>query len=162
MLDLELLNKRHEVPDEALTAHIAQNFSGSLLSLRQLAPFVAEIRRRFKILPRKRGVDGQHKTISGCRTFKSFCETVLHRKPRTVRHALRGLEILRTEKEAPSKAAIIAALARYIARRCETLNLSVFEREDVYDLVEQETQAKGLSAIKREDVYILVKPNGNT
>ncbi len=87
---LQLLPERHEMDGDALSNHIRDNFCGSLLSLRQLKPFVQEILRRFKCLPRKKSMDGTYPTISGHRTFKSWCGGVLHRSDRTVRYMLKG------------------------------------------------------------------------
>ncbi|SRR6266849_5880653 len=87
---LERLPERHEMVDDALSRHIQDNFCGSLLSLRQLKPFVQEILRRFKRLPRKKSMDGTYPTISGHRTFRSWCGGVLHRSDRTVRYMLKG------------------------------------------------------------------------
>ena len=83
------LDARHdEMTAEELTYLVQSNFSGSLLSLRQLKPFIEEIKRRFKHLPRKIGVDGQYRTIAGHRNFKSWCAGVLNRTDRAVRFML--------------------------------------------------------------------------
>lgn len=79
---------RYEAPAEELSQYVSENFGGNLLTLRQLEPYIREIQRRFIILPRNRGVDGQFKTISGCRSFKLWCSNNLGRTDRTVRYML--------------------------------------------------------------------------
>jgi hypothetical protein len=89
-LDLKLLlDERHTADPEVLTKYIRMNFGGTLLSLRQLEPYLRELRRRFKLLPRKSGVNGEFKTIDGQRFFKDWCPAVLHKSDRTVRHMLK-------------------------------------------------------------------------
>jgi len=85
-----LLEQRYDMSADDLSNHIRQNFSGSLLSLKQLEPFIREMLRRFKRLPRKVGVDGKRRPIAGCTTFKMWCRTVLNRQDRTVRYMLAG------------------------------------------------------------------------
>ena len=68
--NLQLLENRHEIPAEELSEFISTNFGTNLLTLRQLEPYITEIKRRFKTLPRTLGVDGNYKTISGHRSLK--------------------------------------------------------------------------------------------
>jgi hypothetical protein len=85
---LQLVERRHELDANDLSEHIRQNWGGSLLTLRQLEPFVSEILRRFKCLPRKRQVNGDFARIAGHRSFKSWYNGVLNRKERSVRYML--------------------------------------------------------------------------
>jgi|CZKC01.1.fsa_nt_gi hypothetical protein len=66
---LALLPQRYEMAGDVLSQHIQDNFSGSLLSLSDLKPFIEEMLRRFKHLPRTQNVDGTHPNIAGFRTF---------------------------------------------------------------------------------------------
>src|SRR5712671_3284557 len=86
--DLQLLENRHETPVEELSEFVSANFNGNLLTLRQLEPYITEIKRRFKTLPRKQGVDGRYQMIAGHRTFKSWCKGVVGRTDRCVRYML--------------------------------------------------------------------------
>ena len=86
--DFGLLDNRHTATNDVLNDYIQTRFGGNLLSLRQLEPFIREIRRRFKTLPRRKQLNGEYKTIGGCRNFKSWCLTILKRPDRTVRHML--------------------------------------------------------------------------
>lgn len=86
--NLALLENRHDIPPEELSNFIADNFGGNLLTLRQLEPYIVEINRRFRHLPRKASVDGKYKAISGHRNFKDWCSGVLHRTDRAVRYML--------------------------------------------------------------------------
>ena len=88
--DLVKLERRFDLSADELSAHIQQNFGGSLLSLRQLEPLIREMLRRFKHLPRTIGVDGKRPSIAGCTTFKMWCRTILNRTDRTVRYMLAG------------------------------------------------------------------------
>ena len=115
----------YETTGEQLTDYICSHFSGSLLSLRQLEPFIKEIKRRFKTLPRKRGVDGEYKTISGHRSFKSWC-SVLNRSDRAVRYMLAKARPEKDKKKKDVEAAeTISALSdrlvKYVVRNIETL-----------------------------------------
>ena len=94
---LATLDSRHEMDSDDLTKYLYENFSGSLLSLKQLHPLIAEMLRRFKRLPRKKSVDGTYPTIAGYRSFGvgkrepiGWCQGVLHRNARTVRYMLAG------------------------------------------------------------------------
>jgi len=88
--DLELLAERHEVDADVLSDHIRKNFEGSVVSLKSLEPLVREILRRFRRLPRKKSVDGTYPSLGGYRSFKAWCQFVLHRSDRTVRYMLSG------------------------------------------------------------------------
>ena len=94
---LATLDSRHEMDSDDLTRYLYENFSGSLLSLKQLQPLIAEVLRRFKMLPRTKSVDGMYPTIAGYRSFGvskrepiGWCQGVLHRNARTVRYMLAG------------------------------------------------------------------------
>ena len=94
------LDARHDqMTADELTYLVQSNFSGSLLSLRQLKPFIEEIKRRFKHLPRKVGVDGNYKTIAGHRNFKSWCAGILNRTDRAVRYMLVKAQKPKDKKE---------------------------------------------------------------
>jgi hypothetical protein len=109
-VDLMLLQERHDTPSEELANFVQTNFGGNLLTLRQLEPYITEIKRRFRVLPRKPGVDGRFKTISGQRNFKNWCRAVLNRTDRCVRYML-----AKSRNEAPrSKAESISAVQRCI------------------------------------------------
>lgn len=148
-VDLQLLAQRHEIADECLTDYIRQNFSGSLLSLRTLAPFIKEIRRRFRCLPRKRGVDGNFKMIAGCRTFKEFCSKVLNRTDRAVRYAIAGIGSKPKEKAERSRTEIISALTAYVLKRFENLELTVDEKSQVISGLQGSTNQKPLMGESR-------------
>jgi hypothetical protein len=81
---------RENMTDESLTQYAKDHFSGSLLSLRQLEPLLREIKRRFRYLPRKIGVDGKRKMIGDCTKFSDWCKQVLQRSDRSVRYMLAG------------------------------------------------------------------------
>jgi hypothetical protein len=89
---LAALEIRHGMDADVLTQHIAANFSGSLLSLRQLKPFIEEILRQFKHLPKKKSVDGTYPAIAGYRTFNDVPAKCLtchkaHAKRKPATHA---------------------------------------------------------------------------
>lgn len=88
--DVELVNKWHGLDGEALGEHIERQFKGICLTLRQLLPWIEEMKRRFNLLPRGKQVDGAYKTIRGCRSFKEWVETKLKRSERTVYYLLAG------------------------------------------------------------------------
>jgi hypothetical protein len=94
---LATLDSRHEMDSDDLTKYLYENFSGNLLSLKQLQPLIAEVLRRFKTLPRGKSVTGMYPTIAGYRSFGvskrepiGWCQGVLHRNARTVRYMLAG------------------------------------------------------------------------
>jgi hypothetical protein len=89
---------RESMTDDSLTQYAREHFSGSLLSLRQLEPLIREVKRRFRHLPRKLGVDGKRKTISDCTKFSDWCQQVLQRSDRTVRYMLAGGNTKRSKK----------------------------------------------------------------
>jgi hypothetical protein len=117
--NLHLLERRHDMPPEELSEFVSVNFGGNLLTLRQLEPFIAEIKRRFKTLPRKAGVDGKYKTIGGHRSFKSWCHGVLGRTDRTVRYMLSKSknEEQKPKKEAETISAVLNRCVNYITRQ---------------------------------------------
>jgi hypothetical protein len=82
---LALVETRRDVDVEELTAHVAAHFQ--LLTRRQLLPFIREMRRRFKHLPRK-SLNSVRPSIAGCVSFGESCQKVLRRTPRTVRYLL--------------------------------------------------------------------------
>jgi hypothetical protein len=116
--DLSLLDRRHEVPPEELSEFVSTNFGGNLLTLRQLEPFISEIRRRFKILPRKANLGG-YKTISGHRSFKTWCSGVLGRTDRTVRYMLAKSknEEKKLQKQAETISAVLNRTLVYIMKQ---------------------------------------------
>src|ERR1017187_207557 len=123
---LALLPQRYEMAGDVLSQHIQDNFSGSLLSLSDLKPFIEEMLRRFKHLPRTQNVDGTHPNIAGFRTFGytpkctkchkpkheftthkfeldleatkrlGWCKGTLNRDSRTVRYMLAGGNLKRS------------------------------------------------------------------
>jgi len=107
------------MPSEELSNFVSTNFGGNLLTLRQLEPFITEIKRRFKTLPRKTGIDGKYKTIGKHRSFKSWCYGVLGRTDRTVRYMLSKSknEIQKPEKEAEPISAVLNRCMAYIKRQ---------------------------------------------
>jgi hypothetical protein len=117
--DLRLLERRHDMPPEELSEFVSVNFGGNLLTLRQLEPFITEIKRRFKTLPRKAGVDGKYKMIGGHRSFKSWCHGVLGRTDRTVRYMLSKSknEERKPNKEAETISAVLIRCVNYITRQ---------------------------------------------
>jgi hypothetical protein len=100
---VELVKSRHNLAPEVLSDYIRQHFSNdSLLSLRQLAPFVEEIRRRFRTLPRKLDIHGKRPTLCGHRKFSDWCKAVLNRSDRTVRYMLSGGNLKRSKQNGNS------------------------------------------------------------
>lgn len=87
-LTTDIVNRRHDMDSESLTEFVIQNFEGNLLTLRQLEPFISEVKRRFRTLPRTPDVHGNRPTISGCKNFATWCQKVLRRTDRTVRYML--------------------------------------------------------------------------
>jgi hypothetical protein len=123
--DLQLLENRSTLPADDLSKHIQDNFGGSLLSLRQLEPFISEMLRRFKRLPRKVGVDGNRPTIAGCTSFKIWCSTVLHRTDRCVRYMLKRSQsgtIKKTKTEKLSAKHTSARVLKYLDRQLSNAN----------------------------------------
>jgi hypothetical protein len=118
------LDARHdEMTAEELTYLVQTNFSGSLLSLRQLKPFIEEIKRRFKHLPRKMGVDGEYKKISGHRNFKFWCASILHRSDRAVRYMLAKASNTpnknKLEDETETISVVSARVGKYLTDRAK-------------------------------------------
>ncbi len=131
-VDLKLVEKRHDVSPEILTRYIADNFVGNLLTLRQLEPFISEVKRRFKILPRKKDITGNYKTIYGCRTFKAWCLGVLHRSDRTVRYMLakaHGDKKKNTVERAETISAVSSRILAHIER--QTKKFTEDERSEI-------------------------------
>src|SRR5258708_786896 len=114
---------------EELSQFVSTNFGGNLLTLRQLEPFITEIKRRFKTLSRKKGVDGKYKLIGGYRSFKSWCHGVLGRTDRTVRYMLSKSknEEQKPEKEAETISAVLTRCLTYINRQ----PLDEWTKEDI-------------------------------
>jgi hypothetical protein len=120
---LNTLEERHDVDVEVLSNHVRENFNGSMLSLRQLEPIISEILRRFKHLPRKIAVNGEYPTIAGHRTFKSWCDGVLHRTPRAVRYMLAGGNKKRQTSKQESVSPLDAvAILNYLDRHVSKLD----------------------------------------
>ncbi len=119
--NLQLLDNRHEIPVEELSSYVSTSFNGNLLTLRQLEPFIAEIKRRFRTLPRNMGVDGKYKMIAGHRSFKSWCKGVVGRTDRCVRYMLAKAK--NQEKKSKDKAETISVvlnrIVTYIKRQGE-------------------------------------------
>src|SRR6266478_5296560 len=142
-LDLQLLEQRHEMSPEELSEFVSTNFGGNLLTLRQLEPFIAEIKRRFKTLPRKARVDGKYKMIGGHRSFKSWCHGVLGRTDRTVRYMLsksKNEEQKSTEKsakEAETISAVLNRCAKYIAKQ----ELDELTKNAILEILESQREA---------------------
>jgi hypothetical protein len=81
---------RTSLDDDTLGACIEEYGGGALLTLKMCMPLVDEMKRRFKILDRKKQVNGTYKTIRGCQTFQEYCQKVLHRTEQAVYLMLRG------------------------------------------------------------------------
>src|SRR6266576_3990362 len=113
--NLQLLEQRHEIPVDELSEYVSTNFNGNLLTLRQLEPYITEIKRRFKTLPRKMGVDGKYRMIAGHRSFKSWCKGVVGRTDRCVRYMLLKSreEERKSEKGAESLSLVLSRCLKY-------------------------------------------------
>src|ERR1700722_12383382 len=72
-------NNGKEALARETSEYLARVVAAGLTTLVALRPYIEELWRRFDAL--KLG-----ETIHGCRTQKDFCESVLHRDPRTVRY----------------------------------------------------------------------------
>jgi hypothetical protein len=132
------LEVRHnEMTAEELTHLVQSNFSGSMLSLRQLKPFIEEIRRRFRHLPRKVSVDGAYKTIAGHRNFKSWCDGVLRRTDRAVRYMLAKAsgDKKKSKNESEDISAVLALVGRYLTKKADKFEGS--ERAEFLKAVEE-------------------------
>ena len=82
----EAVQHRETLDNDELASYI----EGAVLTLRIVAPLVEEMKRRFQNLDRSKQVNGKYNTIRGCRSFKEFCETVLHRTEQAVYLMLRN------------------------------------------------------------------------
>lgn len=71
------------MPSDQLAEHVRDGIGGVYFSMAMIAPYIQELWRRFETL-------GAGESISGCRTKKEYCETVLNRTPRAVRYMLAG------------------------------------------------------------------------
>jgi hypothetical protein len=87
---MDLLKNLHEVDGEKLGEYIEGRLGGVCTTLRHLQPLIVEIKRRFKLLPRGKRMDGTYNTIRGCRTFKEWVATKLKRTDRAVYYLLSG------------------------------------------------------------------------
>ena len=87
-LDVAMVENRHNVDGDALSEYIERHFEGVFATLRHIRPLLEEMRRRFKTLPRGKRPDGTFHTIRGCRNFKEWVLTTLHRSERAVYYAL--------------------------------------------------------------------------
>jgi hypothetical protein len=86
----DAVRDRTTLDNDTLGKCIEEYGSGALLTLKMCMPLVDEMKRRFKILDRKRQVNGEFATIRGCRSFQDFCQKVLHRSEQAVYLMLRG------------------------------------------------------------------------
>jgi hypothetical protein len=100
-----------------LSEFVSANFSGNMLTLRQLSPFIQELKRRFKTLPRNKGVTGEFKTICGHRSFKSWCLGVLRRTDRAVRYMLTTGHGNNKKKTAETLSALLIRTIEYVKRQ---------------------------------------------
>jgi len=111
---LALIGTRHDIDVEELSGHVAAHFQ--LLTLRQLLPFIKEMRRRFRHLPR-RSIDGVRPSIAGCVTFGEWCWKVLRRTPRTVRYLLQEKpEKPKGKKLPPDANAILSYVEKHASK----------------------------------------------
>jgi hypothetical protein len=140
---LAVLDSRHEMDVEILSKHIQDNFSGSMLSLKQLKPLIVEIKRCFKRLPRKKSLDGTYPTIAGHRSFGAgkadkvgWCLGVLHKDDRTVRYMLAGGNVNRGSLK--HRMETVSSLDIGLVMRYLTTKLGTLDRP------KQEQLAKGL------------------
>ena len=85
----DAVRDRTSLDDDTIGACIEEYGGGALLTLKMCMPLVDEMKRRFKILDRKKQVNGTYKTIRGCRTFQEYCQKVLHRTEQAVYLMLR-------------------------------------------------------------------------
>jgi hypothetical protein len=88
--DVELVKNRRDVDGETLGEYVELQFNGVCTTLRHLLPLIAEMKRKFTLLPRGKQVDGTYKIIRGCRSFKEWVETKLRRSERAVYYLLGG------------------------------------------------------------------------
>lgn len=88
--DVELVKNRRDVDGETLGEYVELQFNGVCMTLRHLLPLIAEMKRKFTLLPRGKQVDGTYRTIRGCRSFKEWVETKLRRSERSVYYLLGG------------------------------------------------------------------------
>lgn len=95
----DAVRDRTSLDDDTLGVCIEQYGGGALLTLRMCMPLVDEIKRRFKNLDKKKQLNGDYKTIRGCRSFQDYCQKVLHRTEQAVYAALRNGQ---TKKALPS------------------------------------------------------------
>lgn len=158
--NLQLLESRHEIAADELSEFVSANFGGNLLTLRQLEPYIVEIKRRFKTLPRKMGVDGTYKTISGHRSFKSWCQGVLKRTDRTVRYMLAKSknEERKSTKRTETISAVLSRCMKYIEKqeldewtKTETLRFLAkrLEEHQHYEEISQQNGTKPVEALQQ-------------
>jgi hypothetical protein len=126
---LETLDSRHAMGSDELTKYLYENFAGSLLSLKQLQPLIAEVLRRFKQLPRKQSVDGTYPTIAGYRSFGvsnrepiGWCQGVLHRNARTVRYMLAGGNKAKSQPKKERVSVDAVAILKYLDEHISELD----------------------------------------
>ena len=106
----DAVRDRTTLDDDTLGVCIEEYSGGALLTLKMCMPLVDEMKRRFKILDRKKQVNGQYKTIRGCRTFQDFCQKVLHRTEQAVYLMLRGGTPASSKPSTESKSTKIQAV----------------------------------------------------
>lgn len=129
------LDTRYEMSAEELTRVILSNFSDSTLKLRQLKPFIEEIRRRFKHRPRKIGVDGKYTLVAGHKTFKSWCDGVLHRTDRAVHYMIKKASgDKKKESKTESISVISERVKKYIQNQVDKFEGS--ERDELLKHIE--------------------------
>jgi hypothetical protein len=117
-----LLDVRHDASNEELCAHIRSNFHGNINSLKILEPFVREVLRRFKHLPRKKNVDGTRPSIGGETSFAKWCPAVLGKTARTVRYMLAGGNKKRNITTGKDVSAVCERITKYLDKRFENFN----------------------------------------
>lgn len=86
----DAVKDRTSLNDDTLGACIEEYGGGALLTLKMCMPLVDEMKRRFKNLDKKKGVNGKYNTIRGCQTFQEYCQKILHRTEQAVYLMLRG------------------------------------------------------------------------
>ncbi len=128
---LTAIDTRHTMTNDEISICCRDNFSGSMLSLKQLEPVIRDVQRRFKILGRKQHMDGSYPNIFGYRSFGSihdkeeykkvlrvgWCEGVLKFDVRTVHYMLNGGN--KKKKSKPKKEKLSAPQASEVLKYVE-------------------------------------------
>ncbi|MFY9531874.1 MAG: hypothetical protein WBC04_05740 [Candidatus Acidiferrales bacterium] len=144
--DVELVKNRREVDGDTLSKYIEGQFRGVCTTLRHLLPLIAEMKRKFSLLPRGRQVDGTYRTIRECRSFKEWVETKLKKSERTVYYLLAGgnpqNEKARLGKESVTKQASPAArLANAIEEVKNGKSAIEVLRDEVQEIVDNTSES---------------------